>query len=201
MFKSLYIPGLGWSVDVQTHYPDSGPRWGHDRGRCREHVWWMPLGRWTLTLNGRGLPYWKLVGFEHKPSVDWMLDEYDSSFNRFAAASLRYHLDYSVVDNSENVERRALYEDLIKRLTEPRPQFTREELDTLKAIDAASEESGVPLFIPIEPGNPDAGYRIRPSTEQEDAIGEAQQAREDAWYERNDQARHDFVGIMRHLWS
>lgn len=195
MYRSLGVPFVGW-VSVQTHFPefDTGPRWGHARGRCREHVWWMPLWRCTVTFHGYGQPYWKLVGFERRPSVDWMLDEYDSSFNRFAAASLRYHLDFAVTDNEE---RRDLYEDLIARLTERFEPFTPEELVELREIsDAAGRD-----FIPLEPGNPKAGFRMRDFSERESEIFDLSRQRELAWEARNDQARHDFVDIMRHLWS
>lgn len=201
MYLSLIIPFCGWfSLERDPEW--KGWKFVRTRGRTQGlviHVR-VPYG-FGLTWHAPGLPYWKLVGFERKPSVDWMLDEYDSSFNEFAAASLRYHLDFSVVDNSTNVERRALYEDLIARLTEPRPRFTREEMDELKAIDAAEEAAGVPLFIPMEPGNRKAGYTMRPSSEREDEIHDAQQARDDAYHARIQQARHDFVDIMPGLWS
>ncbi|MBF6540722.1 hypothetical protein IU418_26300 [Nocardia farcinica] len=196
MYCSLRVPLLRWWLSIQTHYPDPDgePRWGHARGRCREHVWLMPLGLWDITLHGRAQPYWKLVGFERKPSVDWMLDEYDSTFNEFAAASLRYHLDFACTDNES---RRGLYEDLIARLTEPFEPFTPEELTELR-------ESSRPAggdFIPLEPGNPKAGYRMRDFSDREREIFEISRQRELEWKARNDQARHDFVNIMRHLWS
>ena len=182
MYKSLSIPFFGW-CSIQTRYrQDRGSRWGHSRGRLTEHVWQMPLWRWDVTVHGRGKSYRELTGFP-KYSIDWILDEFDSSFNDLAVASLRYHLGFSVCDNED---RRPKYEDLIERLTEPRPRFTEEELAILRTGRTIEEE----LDALNERTPPDRS-----------AVYDAYRAREDAYLERIRQARHDFVDIMPELWS
>ncbi|WP_280195812.1 hypothetical protein [Nocardia farcinica] len=189
MYKSLGVPFVGWVSVSSTYEP---PRWAVETGRGRTRGWecHVTLYRWTLSWHGLGQPYWKLVGFERKPSVDWMLDEFDASFNEFAAASLRYHLDYSVLDRERF---RESFEDLIARLSEPRPRFTEEEVAVLEPPGWKFEDE----FIP----QPDGSFRMKPRVGEERAIYDAQQAREDAWHERIQQARHDFIDILPHLWS
>ncbi len=174
MFKSLYIPGLGWSVDVHTRYPADGPCWGHARGRCREHVWWMPLGPWTLTFNGCGQSYAKLVGFNLP--IGWILDEFDASFDSLAIASLRYHLGYSCANNEAYREE---WEALIARLSERHARFTEDEMAV------------------IHP----SGARFRLDGAERHAAFAAYREREDAREARIQQARHDFIDTLPKLWS
>ncbi|BAD58800.1 hypothetical protein [Nocardia farcinica] len=189
MYKSLGVPFVGWLSVSSTYEP---PRWAVETGRGRTRGWecHVTLYRWTVSWHGRGQPYWKLVGFERKPSVDWMLDEFDASFNALAIASIRYHLDYSVLDRERF---RESFEDLIARLSEPRPRFTEEEMAVLEPPGWKFEDE----FIP----QPDGSFRMKPRVGEERAIYDAQQAREDAWHERIQQARHDFIDILPHLWS
>lgn len=191
MYKSLSIPFLGWA-SIQTHYPEgtNGSRWGHDRGRLTEHVWSIPLWRWDIEIHGRGKNYRELTGLPPM-SIDWILDEFDASFNDLAIASLRYHMDYSVCECPD--ERRAKYEDLIARLSERCPRFTNEELAILQPPGWTIEDE----FEAMDNGN----YLWRQSTPEAKAIYAAHDAREDAWHARMQQARHDFVDIMPHLWS
>ncbi|WP_068059332.1 hypothetical protein [Nocardia xishanensis] len=191
MFKAVRIPWVGWSVHIQTWYPefDQGPRWATGRGRCRERVFAMPFFGWDVTFYGRGKSYRELVGFDLP--IDWILDEFDDSFNDLAIASLRYHMDYSVALCSD--ERRAKYTDLIERLTEPRPRFTEEELAILEPPGWTWEDD-------FEP-HPDGGALMKPTPPEKQAVYEAHRLREDAYLERIRQARHDFVDIMPELWS
>ncbi|MFC4128895.1 hypothetical protein [Nocardia rhizosphaerae] len=190
MYKSLSIPFLGWA-SIQTHYrQDRGSRWGHTRGRLTEHVWQMPLWYWDVTVHGRGKSYRELTGLPPM-SIDWILDEFDSSFNDLAIASLRYHMDYSVCVCPD--ERRAKYEDLIDRLSERDPLFTEEELTILYPPGRKREDDYEQL--------PDGSYRRRPSTPEQQAVFDVSRERTAAYDERIRQARHDFVDIMRELWS
>lgn len=93
------------------------------------------LGEWTILKLpfGLQLSYDKsryardLTGIPKNWTFDWVIDEFDDSFNTLAAASLRYHLDYAVTDGEA---KREYYEKLIKELTEPEQFFklTKEEI-------------------------------------------------------------------------
>lgn len=81
------------------------------------------LGRWTL-INlpfGLQLSYDKsryardLAGVPKDYSIDWIIDEFDESFNSVAAASLYYHLNLGVADNEHS---REYFEKLSKELIE-----------------------------------------------------------------------------------
>ncbi|MEV6219769.1 hypothetical protein [Nocardia sp. NPDC051833] len=189
MFASFIVPVIGWWGTLESDAEVNGSRWGHDRGRTREHVWWMPIGPWTLTIYGRGQSYRKLTGLP-RTSIDYILDEFDASFNNLAAASLRFHLDFSVCDNED---RRAHYEDLITRLTERDPIFTDEEMAILRPPGWKREDDYELM--------PNGSYRMRPSTPEEKAVYAASDERTAAYNERIRQARHDFVDIMPELWS
>ncbi len=186
--KTFIIPAICWGT-LESGGDVNGSRWGHARGRTREHIWWMPLGSLTLTVYGRGQSYRKLTGFP-KYSIDWILDEFDSSFNELAAASLRYHLDFSVCDNEDRRER---YEDLIARLSERDPLFTVEELAIINPPGSTHDDHWEKL--------PNGSYRSRPSTPEQQAVYETSRLRTAAYNERIRQARHDFVDIMPELWS
>ncbi|MGY1946599.1 hypothetical protein [Nocardia asiatica] len=184
MFKAIRIPVLGWGAHIATHYPqfDTGPRWGHERGRCREHVFRMPLFKWNVKFHGRGKSYRELVGFDLP--IDWILDEFDSSFNRLAIASMRYHMDYSVT--SCRREMCAKFEDLIERLSERKPRVA-DTPEKSAILDAYWHKYGL-----------DGVNRADPEI---DAIHDDFWARENAYHERIRQARHDFIDILPHLWS
>lgn len=176
MFKAFHIPLLQWHFIAQDWHPefDEGPRWAYWRGHCQERVVRFPLWRWSVEVYGRRKPYRELVGFDR--DLDWVLDEFDESFNALAVATLRYHMDFSVCDNRS---RRGKYQALIDRLSEPHPHVCDTEekralFDQLKGTPIAPELK--PLF---------ADY----------------QAREDAYLARINQARHDFVDIIPELWS
>ncbi|WP_043654396.1 hypothetical protein [Nocardia thailandica] len=191
MYKSLSIPRLGW-MSIQTHYPEwsTGSRWSHSRGRLTEHVWCIPLWRWDIELHGRGKTYRELTGLPPM-SLDWILDEFDASFNDLAIASLRYHMDHSVVQCPP--ERRAHYQELVDRLSEEPPRFTDAELAILYPPGRTSEDYWEVL--------PNGLRRMIPQTPEEEAVHEALRERTAAYNERIRQARHDFVDIMPELWS
>ncbi|KXO99412.1 Uncharacterised protein (plasmid) [Tsukamurella tyrosinosolvens] len=146
-----------------------------------------------LALHGawRTLTYGEAVGappYLRDPAFDWVIDELDSSFNALAIASLKYHCDWSICDIGD--ERRTKFRQLIVRLQEPAPTYTEAEM---AVFDAAG-----PRFRHSRVGGP---VTMRPSTPAEREAHEDWRAREAAWEERLDQARRDFVDVMRELWS
>lgn len=118
--------------------------------------------------------------------VNWIIDEFDSSFNDLAVASLRWHLTQGryIVQPGD----RAKYQDIIDRLTEPEPEFTDDELAVLGDFRDDFEPAG------------DGYSRFNPSQEKR-GIYDAYKVREDAYLERIRQARHDFIDILPGLWS
>lgn len=184
MYKSLSIPFLGWA-SIQTHYPEwtNGSRWGHDRGRLTEHVWSIPLWRWDIEIHGRGKNYRELTGLPPM-SIDWILDEFDASFNDLAIASLRYHMDHSVALCPP--ERRERYAALIERLSERPPRVADTE-EKKAVLHADWDEHGLNGIMRQDPVI--------------DAIHEDYWRRQDEFHARMQQARHDFIDIMPHLWS
>lgn len=183
MYKSMPIPFFGW-CSIQTHYrQDRGPRWSHFRGRLTEHVWQMPLWRWDFTVHGRGKSYRKLTGLPDY-SIDWIVDEFDSSFNDLAIASMKYHMDYSVCVCPDG--RRARFEDLIERLSERRPLVADTE-EKKAALRADWDEHGLGGIMRQDPVI--------------DAIHEDYWRRDNEFHARMQQARHDFIDVLPHLWS
>ncbi|MBS4102783.1 hypothetical protein [Tsukamurella paurometabola] len=149
------------------------------------------VGPLALVLDRRHLTYGEAVGappYLQDPALDWVIDEFDHSFNALAIASLKYHCDWSICDIGE--ERRAEFHQLIERLEEPMPGYTEEEQ---AVFDAAG-----PRFPEVEVGG---SVTMRPSTPAEQAAHEAWRARVNEWEQRIDQARRGFVGVMRYLWS
>ena len=189
--KSLYTP-LG-SVYLHKQYSWE-PQWFAGRGeRLGERVLRMPipLSEWAFELKGPLKSYRELVEApKYLENLDWVIDEFDSSFNDLACASLRYHLDFAVTDNES---RREKYEDLIARLSEPGPEFTDEEMEVLQPATWKFEDDFEKL--------PGGGYRMTESNPEQKAIYATYWKREEEYHERIQQARHDFVDIMRHLWS
>ena len=187
---SAYTP-RGWyifrtpfgSLGVDSHRRVTPP-W-FSRGRCRERELRIPLTeKWQIHLSTKGDDYLTLVNDpKYLRSINWILDEFDSSFNDLAIASLRYHLDWSVCDKSRY---RDVYEDLIERLSERSPRFTPEELAVLHVPGRTVEED----FLSLNEPNPER-----------DAIYERHWQREDEYHARINKARHDFVDIMGGLWS
>jgi hypothetical protein len=119
---------------------------------------------------------------EYLENLDWIIDEFDSSFNDLAVASLKYHLDFSICDNES---RREKYEDLIERLSEKDAEFTDEEIEIIHARDTGD------FAVDIN----------RERTPEEKAVYDAYWKRDEEYHARINQARHDFVDIMRYLWS
>ncbi|WP_280389828.1 hypothetical protein [Nocardia wallacei] len=186
MYKWVGVPFVGWSASISTYYQEmDGKRWGHARGRCREDVWWVPFFKWTIKVEGRGKSYRELVDApKYLKNLDWIIDEFDASFNDLAIASLRYHMDHSVAYCDP--ERRARYKDLIERLSERKPRVadTPEKRAIIAAHWDAHGLDGINLAAPDI-----------------DAIHDDYWEREKAFHERIQQARHDFVDIMPGLWS
>lgn len=133
--------------------------------------------------------YAEKVGFALP--IDWILDEFDASFNALAIASMRLHMDHPIYPCPD--ERRARFEALIERLGEPRPTFTEDELAILHPPGWKWEDDFEPL--------PGGGSRMRESTPERQAVYDAQSERDDAHFARIQQARKDFIDVLPHLWS
>ncbi|SEB29461.1 Uncharacterised protein (plasmid) [Tsukamurella tyrosinosolvens] len=86
-------------------------------------------------------------------------------------------------------QRRAEFQQLIERLSEPMPEYTDEQA----VFDAAG-----PRFPEAEVGEK---VTMRQFTPAEQAAHAVWREREAAWEARIDEARRDFVGVMRYLWS
>lgn len=163
-------------------------RTGFSRGRCQERQLRIPLSKhWQVIVDGRGKSYLELVdGPKYLTNTDWILDEFDSSFNDLAIASLRYHMDHAVTYCND--ERRKQYQDLVDRLAERRPRFTAAEMDVLHP---PGEEFDIEREL----------QRISEDDPVRDAIYAAQRERENAYHDRIRQARHDFIDVLPGLWS
>ncbi|CAM4031069.1 hypothetical protein TSST111916_18905 [Tsukamurella strandjordii] len=149
------------------------------------------VGPLALEFDRRHLTYGEAVGaptYLRDPAFDWVIDEFDHSFNALAIASLTYHCDWSICDIGD--ERRTEFQQLIARLEEPTPEYTDGE-QTIS--DAAGD-----LFPEVKVGE---AVTMRPFTPAEHAAHEAWQVRVAEWEHRIDEARRDFVGVMRYLWS
>ena len=184
----FFTPLGSFGVDSFRKYDKPGA----SRGRRQEWELHIPLaGKWQIKLSSRGKDYLTLVkGPRYLKNLDWILDEFDSSFNDLAIASLRYHLDFSVCDNES---RRDVYEDLIARLGEKPPTFTDEEMAVL-------HPPGWDLKDEFEE-MPDGSFVMKESRPEVRVIHERHWQREDEYRERIKQARHDFVDVMGSLWS
>jgi hypothetical protein len=182
-------------VDTFSQKPHAvRKRFGVKRGRRQEIEVRIPLTpKWTLELSTKGKSYRELVGApKYLENLDWIIDEFDSSFNDLAVASLRYHMDHAVTYCDP--EMRAKYQDLIDRLLEPAPGTTEDESAAIDTWD---------LFGDLMYGA-DGGVVGRAVTECPEAASEAfdsWRARCEEWENRQLRARHDFVDIMRELWS
>jgi hypothetical protein len=188
--------GRALSVTLRERFDyDIDPRFRS--GRTRTQGWQLLLSfGLTLDIETFGKSYLELVnGPKYLKDIDWIIDEFDSSFNDLAIASLRYHLGYSVADREA---RREIYEDLINRLGEARPTYTDEEM----AVFAKARQLYGDDFQPVyrEDGTI-ARHTRRRSSPEERAVSEARHQREVEYDARIQQARKDFVDIMPQLWS
>lgn len=182
---SVWVP-FG-TLQFHEHY-DWEKRFGVETGRCKEKELRIPVGKYALELATPGKSYLELVdGPEYLKNMNWLLDEFDSSFNDLAVSSLKYHLDFSICDNRD---RREKYEDIIARLEEKDPNvvdtpekqaiwdahYGKDDSDILGSINKEKPEAIRELF---------KDYRKRSKEH----------------FERQQQARHDFIDIMPELWS
>lgn len=190
--KHLYTP-LG-AVSVDRYESKIKPRWDFSRGRVQERIIRVPLTKThTLELNSRGKSYLDLVGApEFLKSMDWIVDEFDASFNALATASLRYHMDHAVTYCTD--ERRAQYQDIIDRLNPPKVKMFDPGEEDIENRWLSSRDSWLnklrgtnfsTLNVPDEFDEYMERYRDR--QKERDAV--------------IDKARHDFADIMRGLWS
>lgn len=190
--KYVYTP-LG-VVGVDRYGGNIKPRWDFSRGRVQERVIRVPLTKThTLELNSRGKSYLDLVGApEFLKSMDWIVDEFDASFNALATASLRYHMDHAVTYCSD--ERRAKYQDIIDRLNPPKVNMFDPGEEEIEKRWRESRK----IWRNKLRGNDPSVLNDR------DEFDEYMERYHDRQKERDaliDQARHDFVDIMRELWS
>ncbi|AWN03977.1 hypothetical protein PBI_PEREGRIN_150 [Rhodococcus phage Peregrin] len=179
---SVWVP-FG-TLQFHEHY-DWEKRFGVETGRCKEKELRIPIGKYALELATPTKSYLKLVdGPDYLNNTSWILDEFDSSFNDLAISSLKYHLDFSICDNSD---RREKYEDIIARLGEDEPNV----VDTPEKQAIWDEHYGDDTFGNINKEKPEA---LR-------EIFNEYRKRTKEHFNRQQQARHDFVDIMPELWS
>lgn len=145
-----------------------------------------PLGT-CVDIYKEEMTYAEAVGLKDM-SIDWILDEFDSSFDDLAIASMKYHMDWSVAQFGE--ERRELYQDIIKRLEAGHRRDTLHTPDELEHIQSHMTED-----------NPLGLRRRGKECEECDTISQAYRAREIKLNEEHQQARHDFIKILPQLWS
>ena len=177
-------------IELRRHRSGDALLWNRSErgGLYRRSL--LPIGPIAVVYYRRCLTYGEAVGAPPRftdAAFDWVIDEFDDSFNDLAVASLRYHQDWAIT--LCDGERRARYQDLIDRLSEASPAFTDEE----RAVLAASGDRLVRV----------GGRRsmLRPPTDRERAVYAAQRVRAAEWEQRMVEARRDFVGVMRELWS
>lgn len=161
-----------------------------ERGGLYETAY-LPLGSWCVDVYHNLKSYAEAVGVRNL-HLDWILDEFDASFNELASGSLRYHMDYAVTYCSD--EQRARYQGLIDRLSEPHVSFTEEEMAVLSPPGSTIEDD-------FEVSDDGGLLKTKPASDAEKAIYKASRVREVEWRKRRDEARHDFVKIMPELWS
>lgn len=177
-------------IEMRRRHRGEGPAWNRsERGRLYRRSL-LPIGPIAVVYYRRCLTYGEAVGAPPRftdAAFDWVIDEFDDSFNDLAIASLRYHQDWAVTFCDD--ERRARYQDLIDRLSEPSPDFTDDEW---AVITAAGDR-----LVRVD------GQRrmLRPLTDPERQVYAERRERTAAWEQRMSQARRDFVGIMPELWS
>lgn len=179
---SVWVP-FG-TLQFHEHY-DWEKRFGVETGRCKEKELRIPIGKYALELATPTKSYLELVdGPDYLNNTSWILDEFDSSFNDLAISSLKYHLDFSICDNSD---RREKYEDIIARLKEDHPHVC----DTPEKHDIWEEHFKGKLSDSIN----------KPRSPEIKAISDDYHRRSKEHFDRQQQARHDFVDIMPELWS
>jgi hypothetical protein len=125
--RSRMISTRFGTISIDRHYHRQPlSQWRLGRGRHRECILRIPLPGWIIEVRSKP-NYRKLVGApKYLDKLNWIIDEFDLSFNALAIASLRYHLDYSHCDNED---RREFYEELINRLSEPHTDTGGDEDD------------------------------------------------------------------------
>ncbi len=172
-----------------VHTRPGRPAWNQTRrgGLFTESA--LPLPGVTLSYTRRRLSYGEAVASRFTDTAfDWVIDEFDASFNDLAIATLRYHQDWAVTDCDD--QHRAAYQDLIDRLGESAPDFTDKEI---RVLDAARAERIERL--------PNGRTRLHPPTAEVAAVYAAHDQRQNEWLSRITRSRHDFVDIVPDLWS
>lgn len=124
--------------------------------------------------------YAEITEYAEGLSMDWLIDEFDSSFNSLASSVLVYHMDYAVTSCSD--QSRALYTDILNRLNET-VDFTEEEKAHLESCRLKSED---PLNM-----------RCDVCKKAYDDYNDRNESLE----ERLMTARRDFIDISQEFWS
>lgn len=137
-----------------------------------------------VSIYKNGMSYGEAVGME-KMTLDWVLDEFDSSFDQLAIGSMRYHMDWAVTSCSPKT--RELYLDLIERLEKygNGASFSEEEIAHLGECRKIRE---------------DAIEKIDKCGRCKD-IYSSFSNREDEYRKIHTDVRKEFVDIMPSLWS
>lgn len=125
--------------------------------------------------------YAEITGYAKDLDLDWMIDEFDASFNDLACSVLEYHMNYAVTFCSD--EQRKLYTDIQNRLLTS-SDFTEEEMKHIDNCEIRSED--VLAFNSCDECKAAYGaYNERCENQNEIIM----------------QARRDFIDISQHFWS
>lgn len=135
------------------------------------------------------MTYAEAVGLNEDYSLNWIIDEFDSSFDDLAIASMRYHMDWSVASCS--LETRAKYESLINRFL---------DLRDVDALYSAEDRVHIEECVKKHEGTDDP-FGSRSKCDECDRIMVRVSDREDELKVERNRVRKDFVDIMPGLWS
>ena len=152
-------------------------------GFYRETIIPLPFINRSFTITSHVRTYAQAVGFDLP--IDWILDEFDDSFNDLAIASMKYHMYYSVVETPPALK--ANMERIIADLSYPeeKTDLSLKMGEHLKSID------GDLSFMMKHMKECSVCQEYKKQIKEED----------EAYNKRMLKARHDFVDIMVELWS
>lgn len=189
MFKKLKRKGFVMFGPFYIHSQyDWQPQWWYGRGRLEERTIRFPVGKkLSVEIRGKGKSYLELVdGPKYLKNTNWILDEFDSSFNDLAISSLKYHMHHSVARCADPEK----FQGLIDRLSEEQPDMPHELME-FYLQDRITKKVGE-NFVRWE--TPETTPRI-------DQLREEYRQSELDYDERINKARHDFIDILPWLWS
>lgn len=159
---------------LKEYRKSHGWRNHYGRGLTQDKRTYLPKG-YVLHLTKEIQDAVKACGLDF--GLDWVIDEYDSSFDEVAKASLRYHLNYAVTAPQEGAVA-ALYQEYLERFESlSRPLYSEEEYQ--ESVDIA-----------------------RISSQNERDFLELIRKREDERAQEQVQVRKDFIEhVVPSLWS